>query len=148
MPEQQASEYPDECIRGISDRACLADDGTLGSGLFQFSHPTDRTDGWLEESINWKDDEAAIQFTMDQTKEDGTIQFKVGIAIIPRAEIDRLNKLPSVNGVLSYERQASDSNRYHGNILLRANVPKLTQKRMCGSLASLVSFKIIREGVT
>jgi len=143
-PNEQENEYPANCIRGISDSCLIGADGTVGSGLFQFDETHLRPDGWIEESINWEDDEHAVQFTLDQTK-DGELQFRVGVAKIPRIRIDDYNQLPAVNGVLSYERKPEECNRYHGNILLRGNLEKPTKRRVVGGLANYVSVIIKRH---
>ena len=59
--------------------------------------------------------------------------------ILPRAEIDRLNSKPVVNGVLSYERQRLGNNDYHGNLLIRSNVPRRQMKLIAAGLALAVS---------
>jgi hypothetical protein len=128
--------FPENCVRGIFDATYLPD-GIVGSHLFHFNGP-DRGDGWKEQSINWQDDDYAVEFTLNQTK-DGQLLFKAGVVILPRAEIDRLNSKPVVNGVLSYERQRRDNNDYHGNLLLRSNVPSRQMKLIAAGLALAIS---------
>ena len=99
----------------------------------------------MEQSINWEDDESATEFTLNQRRDDGELQFKTGVAIIPRAEVDRLNRQPTVSGILSYERQTLEDNPYHGNILLRSDVPKPTMKKIAAGLALAVSQFIPRQ---
>lgn len=137
--------FPDNCIRGIPNQSFMIEDGSIGSHLFHFDNKHRREDGWIEQSINWEDDENAIEFTLNQKKEDGSFQFKAGVVIIPRKEIDRLNRRPTVNGVLSYERQPLENNFYHGNILLSQNVPKHTMKKLAAGLALAVSSIILSE---
>lgn len=133
--------FPDNCLRGIPNKDFLVkEDGSASAHLFFFSsEQSNREDEWIEQSINWEDDGSVIQFTLNQKKDSGDSQFKAGIAKIPRREIDRLNRLPSVNGVLSYERSLLETNQYHGNLLLKNNVAKLTMKKIAASLAMLVS---------
>ena len=60
--------------------------------LFDFQGSPRRNDGWTEESINWMDDEHALGFTLNQVKDGGELQFRIGVAILPRAELDRVKK--------------------------------------------------------
>jgi len=133
--------FPDNSIRGIPDKSFMTND-SFGSHLFYFKKEHTRDDGWIEQSINWEDDDSAIEFTLNQRKENGQKQFKVGVLIIPRDEIDRLKRRPTVSGILSYERQYLENNPYHGNILLQSNVPKPIMKRMAAGLALAVSIFI------
>ena len=109
--------YPDRCIRGIVNEQFIYSDGQVGSHAFFFDSP--REDGWRELSVNWEDDACVIAFTLNQTKEDGRLLFRTGVAVLPRHEIDGLAQGPHFRGKLSYERQPQETNPYHGNILLR-----------------------------
>lgn len=131
--------FPDNCIRGIPSENFLVDDETVGSHLFYFKMEDARDDGWVEQSINWEDDDSVIEFTLNQRKENGVIKFRVGVVIIPREGIDRLRKFPNVREKISYERQSLENNPYHGNILLRENVPRHTMRMIAGSLALAVA---------
>lgn len=133
--------FPDNCIRGIISEDFLVDDETTGAHFFFFK---EEDDGWVEQSINWEDDDSVIGFTLNQRKENGEIKFKVGVVIIPRGAIDRLSKLPNVVGKISYERQSLKDNPYHGNILLKENVPKHTMKMIAAGLALAVA-NIVRQ---
>lgn len=136
--------YPDNCIRGISNKNELAEDGSVSASLFYFSFP-EREDGWKELSINWMDDDVSVEFSMDQKKDDGSIQFKAGLAIIPREEIERLSRSPTLmKGILTYERKILDNNPYHGNLLLHKDVSKSTMKKIAAGLALAVSEIIPR----
>jgi len=138
--------FPDNCIKGIPNKKdFMLEDGSIASHLFSFKEEHNRDDGWCEQSINWEDDNLAIQFTLNQKKENGDWQFKAGIVLLPRTEIDRLNKQPTVNGILSYERRERECNCYHGNILLRSDTPKPTKRKIAAGLALSVSELILRE---
>ena len=104
-----------------------------------------RTDGWKELSVNWDDDENSKNVLLDQKKENGEIQFKAGYAIIPRSELDHLISQPTVNGLLSYERSPLENNSYHGNVLLKGNLPKPTIKKIQAGLALFVSKVVKRD---
>ena len=117
--------FPDNCIKGILNNSFLVeDDGSIAAHLFHFKPEHARDDGWVEQSINWEDDESVIEFTLTQRKDDGELQFKTGIAIIPREEIDRLNRRPTVSGILSYERQTLEDNPYHRKYLTSLGRPQ------------------------
>jgi hypothetical protein len=134
--------FSDNCIKGIPNKEFLLADGSVGSHLFYFEESKNRSDGYDEQSINWEDDTSAISFTLNQKTDNGDWQFDSGVALIPRNEIDRLNRQPSVNGILAYERHPLEHNPYHGNILLRVGIPKPTMKKIAAGLALAVS-KII-----
>lgn len=136
---------PDNCIKGIKHDSYLIADGSPGAHLFYFEKQFNRDDGWCEQSINWKDDKNAINFTMNQKKENGEIQFPTGVVIIPRNELDRINNLPQVNGILSYERKKLEDNKYHGNILLKTNVIKKKMILVAANIALAVSDIIRRS---
>lgn len=140
-------DFPDRCIRGIPNKSFTIEDGSIGSHLFHFEDDHARDDGWIEQSVNWEDNKSVVEFTLNQTKETGEIQFKAGVVLIPRVEIDRLNRLPTVNGIISYERQPLENNPYHGNILLRTGVPKPTMKKIAAGLALAVSEIILQNQV-
>jgi hypothetical protein len=132
--------YPENAIKGIPNRDFLLEDGLLPSShLFHFKPENARDDGWIEQSINWEDDESVLEFTLRQTKENDEIQFKAGAAIIPRHELDRLNNRPTIRGLLSYERQPLDHNPYHGNLLLKVHVSKQAMKMIAAAIALTVS---------
>lgn len=140
--------YPDSCLRGIPNDDFLNEDGTVGAHLFYFKKRFERDDGWIEQSINWQDDDTVADLMFNQRKDDGTFQFTAGVAVLPRQEIDRLNTQPMVRGLLAYERQPIENNPYHGNLLLEAATIKPTMKLIAAGLALAVSKIIPRESST
>ena len=114
-------EHPDHCIRGILNSTLLLEDDLLSLGAFDFIK-VDGKDNWKEASINWMDDEYAIDFTLKQTKDSGELKFKAGIAILPRSELDRIKRNYKFMGNFDYERKAEDGNDYHGNLLLNEKI--------------------------
>ncbi|MCI0485871.1 MAG: hypothetical protein L0229_04640 [Blastocatellia bacterium] len=134
--------FPDNCIRGVPNTSFLNDEGSVGSHLFYFTNGRD--DGWIEQSINWEDDDSVVEFTLQQRKADGELQFKAGAVVVPLEEIDRLNNRPTVKGLLSCERKPLKNNPSHGNILLRSNTSKQTMKLIAAGLALAVT-KIVRH---
>lgn len=87
------------------------------------------------------DDEYAIDFTFSQTKEDGQPQFKVGVAILPRVELEKVKRR---HGHFDYERAPVEGNRYHGNLLLQDDVRKPV-KTMIRSALALASEILLRK---
>lgn len=138
--------YPDKLIRGITTLGWLLEDRT-GANINLFAFPSERSrpDGWIEESINWMDDAAAIGFTFNQTDDDGQLKFKVGIAVLARDELDTLLKRhPGVRAIFRYERARLPNNEYHGNLLLDQAKDK-TLKRMIRDYLALISEIRLRE---
>lgn len=135
--------YPEDCLRGISAPDHILEDGSVSTVAFNFSDGI-RDDGWKELSINWADDESSKESLLNQQKENGELQFKVGYAIVPRREMDHLIAQPMVYGTLSYERLPTENNKYHGNILLRGNLPKPTIRKIQAGLALIVS-KVVQR---
>jgi hypothetical protein len=131
-------DYPNNCIKGIKSADFVVGE-KVGTHLFYFFDSPARQDGWMEQSINWEDDCGVMDFTLQQRKTDQTLQFKAGIAIIPRNEIDKIMLLPGSVDLLSYERQVLPDNPYHGNILLKEGTPNHVMVQIAGSLALAVS---------
>jgi hypothetical protein len=136
-------DIPKTCLKGIPRTEHVYEDGSPSTHLFEFKD-TNRGDGYSEQSINWEDNPSVVDFTLNQKKDDGSFQFKIGVAILPREEIDRINKQPTVNGVLSYERAPLDGNDYHGNILLSRSVSTKMCRKISAGLALAVS-RVIRR---
>lgn len=127
--------YPDELIRGIASKDYIDEDGRTSASLFQFGD-TIREDGFSEASINWLDDESAIDCAMKQLKKDGSIQFKAGVAILPRDWIDMLMRQQTGKGVLNYERAQLEDNPYHGNLLRKdRDIDKKIKNVIAASIA-------------
>lgn len=135
--------FPDKCLRGISASEQLEEGNSVSSSAFNFSDLI-REDGWRDLSINWHDDEGAVQVLLNQKKANGEIQFKIGYAVIPREELDHLIKQPTVNEALKYERHQIENNPYHGNILVRGNLSKPKIRQLQAGLALLVSVVVRR----
>jgi len=131
-------DYPDQCLRGIKSKTLIPEEGLVNNELFYFDEKN--SNGFFELSINWNDPEKAIPFTLAQKKDDGVeIKYKGGIAVIDRSELDKINKLQLLNGMLSYERAKLPENLYHGNLLLNGDVSKLKRKYIAVTLAIHVS---------
>jgi hypothetical protein len=137
--------FPDRCVKGIPNEAFVAPEGIVGAHLFYFKVEGARDDGWIEQSINWEDNETVIEFTLNQTRETGEIQFRVGVVTVPRERIDELNARPVYRDLMSYERQPLPDNPYHGNLLLRETVSKPMMKLLAAHLAMAAS-EVIPQG--
>lgn len=139
--------FSDNLLRGLTIPDALTDEGTVSSQVFQFKEEHSRDDGWIEQSINWEENDDVLSFTLDQIKDDGSFQFKMGIVRLERKEIDKLNARPTIKNknLLSYEKQPLPDNCYHGNILLKSSVSKPTKRMIAANLAAAVSKIIIRE---
>ena len=76
------NEYPEECIRGVSNPNDLIENNTvIKASVFQFQKNRFNDAGWIEESINWNDDQHAVNFTLKQKKEENQFKF-LAVAII------------------------------------------------------------------
>lgn len=137
--------FPQNCVRGIPNDSYMNKDGAVAAHLFHFDKLSSSIPDKNELSINWEDEDSVVEFTLSQTRDDGTLQFKFGVTILPREAIDRLSSQPTIRGLLSYERREINGNRYHGNILLDAGTEKKTMKQIAGALA-LHCRPIPREG--
>ena len=135
--------FPENFIRGIPNSTYLNDGGSVGSLLFYFQGPA--VNGNRENSINWEDDNSVIEFTLAQTKDDGTLHFKAGAVVIPTEEIERLSKRPTISSLLSYERKPLSDNPYHGNLLLSDTTSKANMKLIAAGLALAVTKIIVSK---
>jgi len=125
---------PEKCIRGILNLDFIDEDGVANIGLFQF-RKREPADDWCEASINWMDDERTIVFTLNQTKLNGELKYKIGIAILPRSELDRIKKRHGFAGHFKYKRAPLPDNSYHGNLLLKNNILPARSKMLRNILA-------------
>ena len=129
----------------ISNSRCLEEGDALPNlNLFPFHADPSGSDEWIPESINWMDDEGAIDFTLCQKKEDGHEQFRVGVAILPRSELDKLKRRTGITESFDYERAPLPNNHYHGNILVSSKLSK-TIRNMIRSALALASEVRLRS---
>ena len=56
---QPKADYPKNCIKGIARGDGVTKDGQVASHVFRFDPQNARSDGWVEQSINWEDDSFA-----------------------------------------------------------------------------------------
>jgi len=127
--------YPDYLIRGIYHPNLIDENDLLSAESFPFHKESSRLPDYHEESINWYDDEEAITHTFNQKKDGDTFQFKGGIAILARSEVDRLKYIIHLKDRFTYERCPMDTNKYHGNLLLKTDTSKQLKRTVTGMLA-------------
>jgi len=136
--------YAEKMIRGIPNPQWIDSEGRPSGELFQFDESA-RVPEFSELSINWCDDDGAIEQLFSQQKKDGTIQFKVGAAIIPRSSLEFLINQPLYKGLIKYDRDKLPDNDYHGNILRKSDLPKATRNIIAQSIAITVEAIILRK---
>lgn len=133
------NEYSDELIRGIPNDTYL-EFGLPTTSLFtSFDKNEEREDDYLELSINWYDNEGALEQIYNQEKSSGEKQFKCGGAILKRESLDKFCKNPRFKDNFSYERREVEGNQYHGNLLLKSTVKKPLRNMLASGLALEVS---------
>lgn len=131
--------YPDSFYRGITSKSHFVD-GYLTQDAFLFTKNTERDDGYKEASINWKDDDGALSILANQKNEsDGTYHFDGGVAEIQVSSMKIALATQIIKGDFSYERKSVEGNKYHGNLLVKENLPKAVLTMIRYNLASLGS---------
>ena len=137
------SNYPDNCIRGLKSEDWRQPNSNLAASCaFHFDYDSQREDNCSELSINWEDDNKTVQFTLNQKRQDGKPQFKIGVVRLPTNDIDLLNTKPACNGTLSYERRPLDDNPHHGNILLSKTIDRKIMKSLIAPTLAMHSSPI------
>ena len=138
--------YPNKLIRGVANSNELNAEGHASVNAFVFRDNNNRVDSKKELSINWCDDEAeAVRIAMCQLKNDGSYQFKAGVAVLSREKLDMYKKAPVCTGKFDYERAPIEGNKYHGNILCQSELPKQTIDIIRSLLVLSVTDIIPRE---
>ena len=129
-------DYPEKLLRGISkeDEKDAQGRFTLASLQFQ-PNPKRENTTYLELSINWYDSEASLEEIRSREKEDGSLQFKGGVAQLDRKKIDFVANTANAFRDLLYERKSEDLNPFHGNILLNNSLDKVTKTAIRGFIA-------------
>lgn len=110
------NQYPEICLRGLRKREdVMTPQNVVNTTAFIPDFRIPRTDGGYETSINWKDDEFAISFTMQRRN-----QSQYGLAALERVVLDEERDRVSIPKTVEYERKpdlADPENKYHGNIV-------------------------------
>lgn len=148
--------YPEEFYRGVSSPNEVTQEGYLMSGAFKFPNydgASREDDGFCELSINWNDDEKALEILLEQHKPfKEEKQFKAGYCMINRMSLDLMFKPYIDDGCFSYERRPVEenldedvqANPYHGNLLMLNELDRNTKKNIQHSLATLAGRLIPR----
>jgi hypothetical protein len=142
-------EYSDNLLRGLSADDWVKD-GIVTASAFQIKfEPTFMRNDCAANSISWEDDTSVVELMMQQKKKENgeqndKLQYKVGLARIPRKEVDHIMRLPTIKDILSYEREPLPDNKYHGNLLVRPESSLAQRKLLPGVIACLVSEIIPR----
>jgi hypothetical protein len=64
---------------------------------------------------------------------------------LSRERFDRLKSSPLIKPKLEYERRAIPENKYHGNLLLKKDVPARVMKKIAAGIALCVVFVELTE---
>ncbi len=127
--------FPDVLLRGISNESDIFD-GQVLAQVFQFNPPKEpREDNHNECSINWKDEDCAIDLILHERKVSGQIKYSGGVAILSKEEIDKLRTRRFASVRLDYERRAIEGNDFHGNILLHKDTTEAVRRLISGVIA-------------
>ena len=128
---------PDSCLRGLRKRDWVQEDGTVATEALMPDKNTgaERADGMIETSINWEDDEKAIEVLL--TNRNGSAY---GSARLETKHLQQAMKIPANVDMLSYERREENGNVYHGNILFSADAPPYRKRAVASFLAMVCAF--------
>ena len=137
----EQTDFPDEFARGISNKQFI-ENGIVTYQAFQFDANPEREDSMKEASINWVDQEEAIQIALHQKKDNGDLQFKGGMALLKMSDVRFVLRSISLE-VLGFERAQLPENVYHGNILLNDSAPNAIKKMVQNGLALAAGTNII-----
>ena len=132
--------FPEAFLRGLSNKDFVCEGHVLQSA-FQFDN-TGRADNMHEASINWLDDDGAIEVALSQKKDNGKLQFQAGVAKLNLNTV-KLFLATIQNSTFSYERAEIDGNPYHGNLLIDGNTPKQIKSLISNGLALAAGTNII-----
>lgn len=151
-------EYPEEILRGISNdnQQFITPEGYPTQAAFQFDDydANSRNDNFCELSINWVDDEGAVDILLDQVNiRKNCPQFQGGYCRFPRIVLNTAMRDYIANGHLSYERKPIETdqengmieNRYHGNILMKKDLSKQARTNIQVTLAGIAGAVIPRK---
>jgi len=138
--EDKEEIYPPKMLRGISSKNFILE-GALTEETFNLD-PV-REDGFCEISVTWYDNQDAFDVIMSQKSERrNEIQFQGGAAELDRIELTTKMKMHFLAGRLNYERRPTSNNQYHGNLLIKDNIPKQLKRLIKFGLTTLAADKI------
>ena len=125
-------EFAENLLRGVTDEKKIKGNSVDWTAFIPSGG--NNNNGWGKSSINWEDDENAIDHLQSQ-KKNGEIQFKGGIVRIPRTGVDEIISHFHAVSQFAYEREELEDNPYHGNLLFSTNITKELRNTICGSLS-------------
>lgn len=128
MPE----DYPETLLKGIPKQDLIEGQRVVWTAFIPPSG--NAVNGWKESSINWEDDDGAIEQLRSQRK-NGRFQFEPGIVRLFRSEVDAIIKDFNAHEKFRYERNKIDGNDYHGNLLFSENIRSELRITICGALS-------------
>jgi hypothetical protein len=133
-----SEEYPDAFLRGVINQG----DQWYSSGLFRpalfkdFDNPD--VEGWKKLSINWHDDDDAVEQIRSVCDRNGMKRYVGGIAAVKRSDLDLFKNHQNHCGFIGYEWDKLPENRHHGNIKLKdEGNSKIRYEMLCNHLASV-----------
>lgn len=147
------TDYPEELLRGIpsDNEQFITTEGYPTQAAFKFDeYDSQRGDGFCELSINWVDDERAVEVLLNQINpRKNTVQFLGGYCRFQRSVLHAM-KAYFDNGHLAYERRPIPAdefnveNPYHGNILITKDLSKQARTNIQATLACIAGAVIPR----
>jgi hypothetical protein len=137
-------EFPERIIRGVPNTDFVDENGKVTAALFRFTD-VKREDGFFEVSINWYDEEEALNCILNQTKEGGELQFKCCAAILQRSKLDLFINISNLKDVLSYERSPLVDNKFHGNLLRKDGELSKSRKNMISGGIALLTNETVPQ---
>lgn len=150
--------YPNELLRGIANSSpeFITQEGYPTQGAFRFDPYEGSSrcnDGFCELSINWVDNENAVDTLLKQINiRKGTPQFQGGYCRLEKQIINIALKTYINNEHFSYERRpikatqenGNQGNPFHGNLLLKDDLDKAAKTNIQATLAAIAGMVIKR----
>ena len=128
--------YPESFFRGVTEEGKIKlEYGRASADIFHFNGQHKNEKGLDEESINWNDDEGALENlkNIKIEKLDILKYERGGIVRIPTRKLKEMKN--RYKDEFFYERKPVEGNDYHGNILLDLNkIDKVLKKIICSEL--------------
>ena len=138
-------DYPADFWRGIANKDFLSNGHVLPEA-FQFDKEV-RSDGYRELSINWNDCEDALTIALNQKRDNGKLQFAVGVANLNLSFVKQILFSYIEQGQFSYERRSIEGNPYHGNLLISNVIDKKARSLISSGLALAAGTNITYQQV-
>ncbi len=129
-------DFADNLLKGIPRK-----DFVFGNSVHfaAFSPSGEVVNGWKESSINWEDDDGAVECLLMKEK-GGELHFRGGVVRVSRDKVDGIIEHFKVDKEFSYERKPIEGNEYHGNLLFAENIKSELKRTICGALSLIARF--------